>query len=77
MSARILAESQAQRYIADTMETTIPLFKLLKDNNWLVPYYFPTHGEISRSRQRKSPNGLVLLGHRSRVAHRSRLQQKS
>src|SRR5215510_2445250 len=27
MSARILAEAQSQRYIADTMETTIPLLK--------------------------------------------------
>src|SRR5262247_2116567 len=33
MGARIMAESQSQRYIADTMETTIPLLKLLKDNN--------------------------------------------
>src|SRR5262249_35120763 len=42
MSARIMAEAQAQRYIADTMETTIPLLKLLKDNKWLLPYWYPT-----------------------------------
>ncbi len=59
MSARILAESQAQRYIADTMETTIPLLKLLKDNNWLVPYYFPTIAKYPDHVKEKAPKGLV------------------
>ena len=36
MAARIMAESQSQRYIADTLETTIPLLKLLNDNHMLV-----------------------------------------
>ena len=76
MSARIMAESQAQRYIVDTIETTIPLLKLLKDNSMLVPYYFPTQGEISRPRQRKRSQRSRLLGHRPRIAHRSCLQQK-
>jgi len=59
MSARILAESQAQRYIADTMETTIPLLKLLKDNNWLLPYYFPTIAKYPDHVKEKAPKGLV------------------
>jgi iron(III) transport system substrate-binding protein len=59
MSARILAESQAQRYIADTMETTIPLLKLLKDNNWLVPYYFSTIAKYPDNVKDKAPQGLV------------------
>ena len=60
MSARILAESQAQRYIADTMETTIPLLKLLKDNNWLVPYYFSTMAKYPDNVKDKAPKGLVF-----------------
>ena len=60
MSARILAESQAQRYIADTMETTIPLLKLLKDNNWLVPYYFSTMAKYPDNVKEKAPKGLVF-----------------
>ena len=60
MSARILAESQAQRYIADTMETTIPLLKLLKDNNWLVPYYFSTQAKYPDQVKEKAPKGLVF-----------------
>jgi len=60
MSARILAESQAQRYIADALETTIPLLKLLKENNMLVPYYFPTVGKYNDSIKEKAPKGLVF-----------------
>ena len=55
MSARILAESQAQRYIADTMETTIPLLKLLKDNNWLVPYYFSAMAKYPDPSKKRRP----------------------
>jgi iron(III) transport system substrate-binding protein len=59
MSARILAESQAKRYIADTLETTIPLLKLLKENQMLVPYYFPTQAKYPDSVKEKSSKGLV------------------
>lgn len=60
MSARIMAESQAQRYIVDTIETTIPLLKLLKDNGMLVPYHFPTQGKFPDNVKEKGPNGLVF-----------------
>src|SRR6266540_4651083 len=42
LGARILAETQAKRYIFDTLESTIPLLKLLRDNKLITPYYFPT-----------------------------------
>ena len=58
MSARITAESQAKRYIADTLETTIPLLKLLKENQMLVPYYFPTQSKFPDSVKEKAPKGL-------------------
>src|SRR5690349_10054294 len=60
MSARITAEAQAQRYIVDTIETTIPLLKLLKDNSMLVPYHFPTQAKFPASVMEKGPNGLVF-----------------
>lgn len=59
MSARIMAEAQAQRYIADTMETTIPLLKLLKDNKWLLPYWYPTMAKTPDHIKEKASNGLV------------------
>src|SRR5688572_33326199 len=45
LGARILAESQAKRHIVDTIETTIPLLKLLKDNKLIAPYYFSTEAK--------------------------------
>ena len=60
MSARITAESQAKRYIADTLETTIPLLKLLKENQILVPYYFPTQAKYPDSVKEKAPKGLFF-----------------
>ena len=59
MSARITAEAQAQRYIADTLETTIPLLKLLKENKMLVAYAFPTQAKFPDNVKEKAPNGLV------------------
>ncbi|MBM4261655.1 MAG: extracellular solute-binding protein [Deltaproteobacteria bacterium] len=59
MSARIMAESQSRRYIVDTLETTIPLLKLLKDQKMLVPYYFPTQGKYPDHVKEKAPRGLV------------------
>jgi iron(III) transport system substrate-binding protein len=59
MSARIMAEAQSKRYIVDTLETTIPLLKLLKDNKMLVPYYFPTQAKFPDNVKEKAPKGLV------------------
>jgi iron(III) transport system substrate-binding protein len=47
MSARVMAEAQSKRYIADTFETTIPLLKLLKEARALL---FSDTEQISRSR---------------------------
>jgi iron(III) transport system substrate-binding protein len=60
LSARILAETQAQRYIVDTIETTIPLLKLLKDSQLLVPYTFPTQAKFPEHVKEKAPKGLVF-----------------
>lgn len=60
MSARILAEAQAKRYIADTLETTIPLLKLLKEMQMLAPYYFPTQAKYPDHVKEKASKGLVF-----------------
>ena len=58
MSARVLAEAQSKRYIADTFETTIPLLKLLKESGMLIPYYFPTQAKYPEHVKEKGPKGL-------------------
>ena len=60
MSARIIAEAQAQRYIVDTIETTIPLLKLLKENSMLVAYSFPTQSKYPDTVKEKAAKGLVF-----------------
>ncbi len=60
MSARIMAETQAQRYIVDTIESTIPLLKLLKESQLLVPYTFPTQAKFPDHVKEKAPKGLVF-----------------
>ena len=73
LTARITAETQAKRYIFDTLESTIPLLKFLRDNKLITPYYFPTQAKYPDSVKEKGPKGSVLLVHRSRVPHWSRL----
>jgi iron(III) transport system substrate-binding protein len=58
LGARILAESQAKRYIFDTLESTVPLLKLLRDNKLIVPYFFPTQGKYPENVKEKAPKGL-------------------
>lgn len=58
LGARILAESQANRHIVDTIETTIPLLKLLKDNKLIIPFYFPNQAKYPDHVKEKGPKGL-------------------
>src|SRR5918992_6079885 len=61
LGARILAEAQAKRHIVDTIETTIPLLKVLKDNKLIVPYFFPSHAKYPDNVKEKAPTkGLVF-----------------
>jgi iron(III) transport system substrate-binding protein len=39
--SRILQEAQAKRYLVDTIETTFPILKLMKDENLLTRYFSP------------------------------------
>jgi iron(III) transport system substrate-binding protein len=55
LGARILAEAQSKRHIVDTIETTLPLLKLLRDNKLLAPYYFPTEAKYPDHVKEKAP----------------------
>jgi len=60
LGARIMAETQANRPIVDTIETTLPLLKLMRDNKLLVPYYFPTQAKYPEHVKGKAPKGLYF-----------------
>ena len=57
--SRLIAESQARRFIADTIESTIPLLRFLRDNKLLVAYHSPALTKYPDSAKEKSPKGLV------------------
>jgi iron(III) transport system substrate-binding protein len=60
LGARIIAEAQANRPIVDTIETTLPLLKLLRDNKLLVPFYFPMQAKYPEHVKEKAPKGLYF-----------------
>jgi len=60
LGARILAESQSKRYIVNTIESTIPLLKLLRDDKLIAPYYFPTQAKYPDNVKEKAPKGLFF-----------------
>jgi iron(III) transport system substrate-binding protein len=60
LGARIMAETQAKRPIVDTIETTLPLLKLMRDNNLLVPYYFSSQAKYPEHVKEKGPKGLYF-----------------
>jgi iron(III) transport system substrate-binding protein len=60
LGSRILAESQSRRYIFDTIETTIPLLKLLRDNKQLAPFYFTTQAKYPDHVKEKGAGGLFF-----------------
>ncbi|HXG51676.1 MAG TPA: extracellular solute-binding protein [candidate division Zixibacteria bacterium] len=60
LTARVVTESQARRFIVDTIESTIPLLRFMLDNRLLLPYFSPP---LSRypdfSKQPAARKGLV------------------
>ena len=62
LTARILAESQSKRYIFDTLESTIPLLKLLKDNKLILPYYFSAQAKYPDRVKENAPTRASTTG---------------
>jgi iron(III) transport system substrate-binding protein len=58
LGARIQAETQAKRYIFDTLESTVPLLQCLRDKQLIVPFFFPTQAKYPDGVKEKGPKGL-------------------
>jgi iron(III) transport system substrate-binding protein len=69
MGARILAEAQSKRYIADTIESTLPLMMLLRDNKLIAPYYFPTQAKYPDQVKEKGPSKGLFYWAIDRESH--------
>lgn len=59
LTSRILAESQARRFIADTIESTLPLLKLLRDSKLIMPYTSLSLKNYPEEVKEKAPKGLI------------------
>jgi iron(III) transport system substrate-binding protein len=59
LTARLTAEAQAKRFIADSIESTIPLLRYLKDNKLLVAYRSPHLSKYPDSAKEKAQQGQV------------------
>ena len=57
--SRVLQESQAKRYILDTIETTFPILKVMQEYKLLQPYYSAHLTAYAEETQEKADKGLV------------------
>lgn len=60
LTSRILAEAQARRNIADTLESTLPLLKALRDNKLLTPFASPSLAKYPEDAKEKTEKGLFF-----------------
>lgn len=56
---RVLQESQAKRFLVDSIETTFPVLKVMQEYKLLAPYFSPHLTRYSDEAKEKTNNGLV------------------
>ncbi|HEX2244171.1 MAG TPA: hypothetical protein VHK27_13170, partial [Gammaproteobacteria bacterium] len=54
---RVMQEAQAKRYIVDSIETTIPILKVMQENKLLAPYFSPHLTQYSDEAKEKADKG--------------------
>ncbi|MGH7784327.1 MAG: ABC transporter substrate-binding protein, partial [Candidatus Binatia bacterium] len=62
LMARITGEAQAKQYLADTIETTLPLLKSLREDALLVPYMSPHLTRYPAHAKERTDKGLYVWG---------------
>ncbi len=60
LMAKILAESQAKRFLVDAVETTLPLLKVMREAKLLVPFTSPHLGKYPDEAKEKADKGLFF-----------------
>lgn len=60
LMARIMAEAQARRYLVDTVESTMPLMKAMRDDKLITPFYSPHLGKYPAEAKEKADRGLFF-----------------
>jgi iron(III) transport system substrate-binding protein len=62
LMARITAEAQSKQYLVDTIETTLPLQKSLREDGLLAPYLSPHLAKYPEHAKEKTAKGLFFWG---------------
>jgi len=60
LMAKISAEAQAKRFLVDTVETTLPLLRVIREDGLLTPYASPHLGKYPDEAKEKADKGLFF-----------------
>ncbi len=60
LMTKLVAETEAKRFIADTIETTLPVLRYLRENKLLIPYISPYLAKYPASAKEKADRGLFF-----------------
>ena len=58
--AKVLAESQAKKYLMDVAESSLPLLMLMREMKRLTPFYVPHLGKFSADAKEEAGKGTVF-----------------
>ncbi len=58
--AKVLAETQAKRYLVDSIESTPPVLKAMRDSKLLTPFNAPYLGKYPEQSKEKTEKGLFF-----------------
>jgi len=58
LQTKLMAEIQANHHLADSIESTLPLLKALRESGMLIPYASPYAGRYSAAARETKNNGL-------------------
>ncbi len=60
LAAKIMAEAQAKRYLVDTIETTLPVLKLMREQKLVMPFTSPHLARYPDQAKEKAGKGLFF-----------------
>jgi iron(III) transport system substrate-binding protein len=58
LMTKIVAEAEAKRFLADTIETTLPVLRYMRENKMLTPYTSPALGKYPPNAKEKAGSEL-------------------
>ncbi len=60
LMTKLVAETEAKRFLADTIETTLPVLRYLRENKLLTPYISPHLAKYPATAKEKAARGLFF-----------------